>query len=168
MVNKRGFFSTLHERLTDFSLYLSLSDKITRSSAIITVKRWVPDHPQVASEVETFAKESLNALRNERSPQLYDYHYHAGSQSVNAEMAIESEESTKQSEDVKWTEADALRHMELFFGLCSKKHELLIEYVLCELYTTGTVIMRVLLLFSLICLLTYVFDLLNQALLSLY
>jgi len=129
MVNKRGFFSTLHERLTDFSLYLSLSDKITRSSAIITVKRWVPDHPQVASEVETFAKESLNALRNERSPQLYDYHYHAGSQSANTEMTIESEESTKKSEDVKWAEADALRHMELFFGLCSKKQELLTEYV---------------------------------------
>ncbi|CAG8598109.1 11411_t:CDS:10 [Paraglomus brasilianum] len=114
-------------------LYCIHNDKITRSSAIITVKRWVPDHPQVASEVETFAKESLNALRNERSPQLYDYHYHAGSQSVNAEMAIESEESTKQSEDVKWTEADALRHMELFFGLCSKKHELLIE--LFSVYT---------------------------------
>jgi symplekin len=107
----------------------SLTDKITRSSAIITVKRWVPDHPQVANEVETFAIESLNVLRNEYSPQLYDYHYHAGTQSAIAETTVEGEESAKTLEDVKWTEVDALRHMELFFGLCSKKHELLTEYV---------------------------------------
>ncbi|CAG8498982.1 9466_t:CDS:10 [Paraglomus occultum] len=114
-------------------LYCIHNDKITRSSAIITVKRWVPDHPQVASEVEAFAKESLNALRNESSPQLYDYHYHAGNQATNVEVTIEGEESAKRPEDVKWTDADALRHMELFFGLCSKKHELLTE--LFSVYT---------------------------------
>ncbi|KAJ3209313.1 hypothetical protein HDU67_006286 [Dinochytrium kinnereticum] len=88
--------------------------KVTRSNAILIVRRWVfPDHPVLGKLVEDFALTSLKVLLG--SP-------------LKVEGGDEKEEVKEKSDEKKggWEENEAVRHFELFFALCSKKHDLLI------------------------------------------
>ncbi|KAJ3100784.1 hypothetical protein HDU97_001955 [Phlyctochytrium planicorne] len=81
--------------------------KITRSNAILIVKRWVaPDHPSLGKEVENFAIKMLRILLD---PPAHKFEDNDG---MDLKESLENE---------------SIRHFELFFALCSKKHELLAE-----------------------------------------
>jgi hypothetical protein len=118
-----AFFFPARSEEDSFNNAKGISDRITRSSAIITIKKWAPDNPVIARKIEDFALQSLNKLCLPSPPPSYDYHYHVGREGVETHLVSESQHTGK----VEWTEAEAVRHLELFCALCAKKHELFDE-----------------------------------------
>ncbi|TPX37971.1 hypothetical protein SmJEL517_g00253 [Synchytrium microbalum] len=85
-----------------------------RKLSIVLVKRWVPDHPSLAPRIEEFALQTLRVLLT--LPNKED------SQVKMEDVKMEEHEIKKEDE---WSRADVVRHLELYFALCSRKQELL-------------------------------------------
>ncbi|KAF7726961.1 hypothetical protein EC973_008156 [Apophysomyces ossiformis] len=102
---------TVRDKSLSVLLDLCISPDIkTRSTSIVAVKKWVPDHVAISPKVEQYAIEAIQTLTKE-PPMRSD-----GEDTVMDE--------TNESE---WSEQDVVRHAELFFILCAKKQELLNE-----------------------------------------
>jgi symplekin len=118
-----------NEKLTHVSL-----DRITRSYAILTAKRWlVPDHPVIAPIIEEFA---LSTLFKTAGPPVPSETSVKESGETLTKRATSSTTASVHDEDTlnkhgddenNWNQDDIIRHLELFFALCSKKHEFLSE-----------------------------------------
>ncbi|KAI8144483.1 Symplekin tight junction protein C terminal-domain-containing protein [Fennellomyces sp. T-0311] len=80
-----------------------------RSTSIVAVKKWVPDHQAIAPKVEAYAIQALQTLTMASLGE---------DKSENDEMETDKE---------AWKEQDVVRHAELFFALCAKKNDLLDE-----------------------------------------
>ncbi|KAI8393729.1 Symplekin tight junction protein C terminal-domain-containing protein [Radiomyces spectabilis] len=102
----------------DVLLNLCISaDVKTRSTSIVAVKKWVPDHPVIARKVEQYAIESLQELKTAQLKEVQEAPQDTGEDSTMTEAPEEEAQG--------WTEQDVVRHAELYFALCVKKHELL-------------------------------------------
>jgi symplekin len=120
-------------------------DKSTRSNAIITLKRWIGD-TELSHYIENYAVGIIKLLLNPSPPP---------SENNKKDENKEKEDDTKQEKEtpssenennkketdknkkekgksIGWKENDIIRHLELYFAICSKKHELLSE--IFELY----------------------------------
>ncbi|ORY07315.1 hypothetical protein K493DRAFT_310239 [Basidiobolus meristosporus CBS 931.73] len=101
--------------------YCIHKERSTRSPAIVTVKKWVPDHVNITAKIEAFALESLQSL----SDMSLD------TNNEDAEPAEIDPVSTEPSEggakNQQRDEQDIVRHLELFFALCTKKPDFLKE-----------------------------------------
>ncbi|CAG8436024.1 743_t:CDS:10 [Ambispora gerdemannii] len=125
-------------------------DRITRSSAIVTLRKWwgAHDNNQVATEIQSFAIKSLNELCLESPPLPYDYHYHLGTPvveqgSLDAEaMKIDQATPTNDNNELarKWTEQEITKRLELYLALVAKQHELLSE--LFNAYKNASIFVR--------------------------
>ncbi|KAI9012661.1 Symplekin tight junction protein C terminal-domain-containing protein [Phycomyces nitens] len=137
-------------------------DVKTRSTSIVVVKKWVPDHPVISPKVEEFATNALRVLTTdppsressvkeepmedikkeaveegikvkveEDATELSDFNEPPNEDTEMAEPqikikeAIEGDDDEDEEEPNEWSELDVVRHAELFFALCVKKHELL-------------------------------------------
>lgn len=83
-----------------------------RSTSIVAVKKWVPDHPAISPKVQSFAIEALETLTRGPPP---------GTTKMDGMEPMETEDSNE------WSELDVVRHAELFFALCAKQNDLLDE-----------------------------------------
>ncbi|KAI9323853.1 Symplekin tight junction protein C terminal-domain-containing protein [Dichotomocladium elegans] len=117
-----------------------------RSTSIVAVKKWVPDHPDIASKVEAYAIQALNMLT--KNPPKKDKAGKEESEQKQEPMEIEPAEERKDGEGAEsaddsdsngWTEQDVVRHAELFFALCVKKNDLLDELFSVYIQTTDQV-----------------------------
>ncbi|CAG8496504.1 9364_t:CDS:10 [Ambispora leptoticha] len=126
-------------------------DRITRSSAIVTLRKWwgAHDNSQIAAEIQSFAIKSLNELCLESPPLPYDYHYHLGSPvaeqgSSSAERLDQVTSATTISGNDeltrKWTEQEITKRLELYLALVAKQHELLSE--LFNAYKNASIFVR--------------------------
>ncbi|RUS18729.1 hypothetical protein BC938DRAFT_475902, partial [Jimgerdemannia flammicorona] len=95
-----------------------------RSNAISAAEKWVPDHAEISAKVERYALETMRAL-SDASP------LESRPSSPVPSLVTDGEDATVPDVPPKqeWTEHEVLRRLELFLALCSKKQELLSEYV---------------------------------------
>ncbi|TPX72985.1 hypothetical protein SpCBS45565_g00144 [Spizellomyces sp. 'palustris'] len=120
--------------------------RLTRSTAIVMCKRFFTDHRTIGPKVEEFALEAIRALLG--PPEVGVVHSdsteqgdHNGVQEdkdgEDEDMGVKEEkdghmdaERRTSNGDITpddWKEDDVVRRLELYFALCSKKHELLLE-----------------------------------------
>ncbi|KAL1924913.1 uncharacterized protein VTP21DRAFT_4567 [Calcarisporiella thermophila] len=129
-------------------------NRSVRTAVIVTVKKWYPDHPEIAPITEKFAVEILRTLSGPPPPPvpiprapasalpLPDHHpSDQDTQSIDAETqngelpAPNGVETTANGEgsamedarEPEWPETEIIRRLQLFFALCHKKHELITE-----------------------------------------
>lgn len=118
-----------------------------RSTSIVAVRRWVPDHRAIAARVEQYAVQAFQKLtqepppvpKSEQEPKKPELPQQDGEDIIigedrengkehgetRSEQAEEQEEEEK--EENGWREVDVVRHSELLFALCAKNNELLDE-----------------------------------------
>jgi symplekin len=128
-------------------LFLCLhKDKTTRATSIVTVKKFYREHPTLGPKVEAFALETIKKLQGppeietqeetavendkEEGPEVDKMEPAKGEgEPVAAEDTAQRQEA-KETEEPKqptWKETDIIRHLELYFSLCSKHQEFLDE-----------------------------------------
>ena len=107
-----------------------------RSTSIVAVKKWVPDHQDIAPKVESFAIQALQTLTQSTIPDDdIDVDNEVKDENGDTEMKDNDNNNNKESEkeeeenenDSKTKEQEVVRHAELFFALCARKNELLDE-----------------------------------------
>ncbi|TPX76585.1 hypothetical protein CcCBS67573_g02141 [Chytriomyces confervae] len=87
--------------------YCIVADKSLRTNAIFVARRWIaPDHATLGPLIEQYAVDMLTRLCGPPPSEEED----------DADMS-----------GAAWEEVDAVRHFELFFGICLKKPELLLK-----------------------------------------
>ncbi|TPX63008.1 hypothetical protein PhCBS80983_g00061 [Powellomyces hirtus] len=134
--------------------------KLTRATAIVMCKRFFGENRVIGPQIESFALDCINRLSgpapvSTTTDEKQDSPDHAAPNGGNAtaenspgalpefkstdSMDVEStadkmENGSTQGDVVpgEWTELDVVRHLELYFALCSKKHDLLLR--IFELY----------------------------------
>ncbi|KAG2226315.1 hypothetical protein INT45_005987, partial [Circinella minor] len=100
-----------------------------RSTSIVAVKKWVPDHQDIAPKVESFAIQALHTLTQPTIPDDDNMDNDENGDTKmkdNNNKESEKEEEEKEN-DSKTKEQEVVRHAELFFALCARKNELLDE-----------------------------------------
>ncbi|KAJ3156681.1 hypothetical protein HDU86_003905 [Geranomyces michiganensis] len=127
--------------------------KLTRATAIVMCKRFLGENQTVGPRIEKFALDCINKLRG---PPLLPT-LSSGEEGIPPQHMADGEESvldasnggassaTAMETDIdgvavkdefkspapaisgKWQELDVIRHLELYFALCSKNHDLLLE-----------------------------------------
>lgn len=98
-----------------------------RSTGIVVVKKWVPDHPTIAPKVEAYAIRALDTLTGEPPAKKVEEKMDVDSPVENDQQDTEEEKKEQVEEPAEWSEQDVVRHAELFFALCAKKNDLLDE-----------------------------------------
>ncbi|KAK9765013.1 hypothetical protein K7432_006996 [Basidiobolus ranarum] len=128
--------TNLRPPIRDVCLEILLSycihkERSTRSPAIVTVKKWVPDHVNITAKIEAFALESLQSLsdmsfdtNNDDPEDIVDAAEVADIEQIDTDMNTSVVESAK---DQQKLEQDIVRHLELFFALCTKNPDFLKE-----------------------------------------
>jgi hypothetical protein len=131
-------------RNTCLDIMLSLclhKDKTTRATSIVTVKKFYKEHPSLGPKVEAFA---LSVVQKLQHPPEIEEEMKEDNQQVNGEATVEEPTAEAQNEDIvpqeegneekpdrgtteAWKETDIIRHLELYFSLCSKHQDLLEE-----------------------------------------
>lgn len=107
--------------------YCTNPDVKMRSTGIVVVKKWVPDHPTIAPKVEAFAIKALHTLTGEPPAKKVEA-MDVDPPTENGQQEDTEEEKKEQVEEpAEWSEQDVVRHAELFFALCAKKNDLLDE-----------------------------------------
>ncbi|TPX43092.1 hypothetical protein SeMB42_g04865 [Synchytrium endobioticum] len=102
--------------------YCTCTENQLRKLSIVLVKRWVPEHPSLGPRILEFAQATLKKLLN-----------------ISPSGAKPEEEGEELPE---WSRLDIVRHLELFFALCSRNHDLLQE-VLVLYKSLGTTMRQV-------------------------
>ncbi|SAL97560.1 hypothetical protein [Absidia glauca] len=126
-------------------------DVKARSTAIAAVKRWIPLHP-ISKQIERHAVDTIHALLAEPPLPVIKKEEAAtagpnGATATNdtAMVAVKEEGAATKSEGAEtneqpaspiWEEQDVVRHLDLFFAVCTKKHDLLGN--LFPVYTQAT------------------------------
>lgn len=98
-----------------------------RSTGIVVVKKWVPDHPTIAPKVEAYAIKALDTLTGEPPAKKVEEKMDVDPPVENGQQDTEEEKKEQVEEPAEWSEQDVVRHAELFFALCAKKNDLLDE-----------------------------------------
>jgi hypothetical protein len=119
-------------------------DVKARSTAIAAVKRWIPLHP-ISKQIERHAIDTIHALLAEPPSPVVKQEEEkeattAGpndAMTTNGTAVVKEEDGVAmKSEDGEpneplappvWEEQDVVRHLDLFFAVCTKKHDLLEE-----------------------------------------
>ncbi|KAJ8651678.1 hypothetical protein O0I10_012746 [Lichtheimia ornata] len=107
--------------------YCTNPDVKMRSTGIVVVKKWVPDHPTIAPKVEAFAIKALHTLTGEPPAKKVEAMDVDPPTENGQEQDTEEEKKEQVEEPAEWSEQDVVRHAELFFALCAKKNDLLDE-----------------------------------------
>jgi symplekin len=124
-------------------LYLCLhKDKTTRATSIVTVKKFYREHESLGPKVESFALETIKKLQGppdvdedeeveEEKPGMNGQTQMEDVKKEPVKMEGEKVEQIKEEEVVAklpvWREVDIIRHLELYFSLCSKHQDFLDE-----------------------------------------
>jgi hypothetical protein len=121
-------------------------DKQTRSTTIITAKKWVPDNAYITAKVESFAFESISKLRNYVPEEIEQKNQDMGAITLTTDDNVEvierrdatlldkeeeagsNENNQNDSPSAPEEDTYIIRHLELFFALTSRKHDLLAKY----------------------------------------
>lgn len=116
-----------------------------RSTSIVAVRRWVPDHTAISARVEEFAVQAFQKLtqeppaappkseenleqQNGQHTIKYEEDGNDNEQESKPEQLDKEEEKVQEKEQESgWREMDVVRHSELLFALCAKDNELLDE-----------------------------------------
>lgn len=99
------------------------TDTKIRSKAILTVRRWVPDHAEISPRVERFALETLNTLCDENPPsEPWPASPAPPAPTDDEDAAVPDAPSRRE-----WTEQEVSRRIELFLALCGKRVDMLSE-----------------------------------------
>lgn len=118
-------------------------DVKARSTAIAAVKRWIPLHP-ISKQIERHAIDTIHALLaepplpviNQEEEEKEATTTGPNDSTTTNGTAKEEEGVATKSEDGEpneqlappvWEEQDVVRHLDLFFAVCTKKHDLLEE-----------------------------------------
>ncbi|KAJ3033702.1 hypothetical protein HDV00_005887 [Rhizophlyctis rosea] len=127
--------------------------KATRTSAIITARRFYAENASIAPTIETFALESMQKLRGDppagpAAPAADEdveldengevvkredaangdvKMEEANGKDVVGSLALEEAGKAGPEGAVEWREEDVVRHLEIYFALCSRKHEFLMS-----------------------------------------
>ena len=132
----------VRETCLNIMLFLCLhKDKTTRATSIVTVKKFYREHPGLGPKVEAFALETIKKLQGPPDPDEdvtleEEEKQDDGQPDEDVKQEIlktenEEEEQVKQEElEAKtptWKEVDIIRHLELYFSLCSKHQDFLDE-----------------------------------------
>ncbi|KAI9100992.1 hypothetical protein DFS34DRAFT_450715 [Phlyctochytrium arcticum] len=122
--------------------YTSHPAKLTRSTAIVMSKRLFTDHPTIGPKVQERAVEMLKQLLEPPPPRSeMDTKPESDVPSISTEengvplpSEIKSEDEKPETAEGDWTEDEVVQRIELYFALCSKNHDLLLQ--LFEMYKT--------------------------------
>ncbi|KAI9495403.1 Symplekin tight junction protein C terminal-domain-containing protein [Zychaea mexicana] len=120
-----------------------------RSTSIVAVRKWVPDHPAIAPQVEAYAIQALQTLTqsgddddDENGQEKQDVEDEQGDTTMTTPAAKQDGQQGQEEEDEDaeaWKEQDVVRHAELFFALCAKKNDLLDELFNVYIHATEQV-----------------------------
>jgi len=115
-------------------------DKSTRSTAIITLKRWIGD-TDLSHYIEEYSLNIIKLLlkssppsskekkeeQNEKDKEKEDKDIKDKEKdnNNNNEKETKNEKDKDKEKSVGWKDNDIVRHLQLYFAICSKKHELL-------------------------------------------
>ncbi|ORX54640.1 hypothetical protein BCR36DRAFT_282231, partial [Piromyces finnis] len=105
-------------------------DKATRSTAIITLKRWIGE-TDLSHYIEDYALNVIKYLLNPTPPASNEDKEEKTEEAKekNTNEASKDNKNSKPKDEKEksagWKENDIIRHLEFYFAICSKKHELL-------------------------------------------
>jgi hypothetical protein len=120
----------------DLMCILSFSnDKTKRSAAVILVKKFLLEYPAVQQRLEEFSLKQLLKLKMSRPPSQMENsdlsfkslveHPESFDLFTEEELAIFTDKSMEVEEE--WTENEINRYLELYFVLCMKRQDVLLE-----------------------------------------